>query len=135
MTNSDIVETGGCACGSVRFRVHGAPARVGICHCMTCRRVHGSAFGAYAIFMRDNVEITGTTQAWESSPPARRHFCATCGSVAFMAYVDSDEVDLPLGAFDQVGLYEPDYELFCARKEPWLPTGVRTEYDAGRQHT
>jgi hypothetical protein len=96
---------------------------------MTCRRVHGSAFGAYAMFARDAVEFTGPVQAWQSSVEGRRYFCPTCGSVAFMEYLGSDELDVPLGAFDNVGLYEPTYELWCRRKEPWLPKGVRTEYE------
>jgi hypothetical protein len=96
---------------------------------MTCRRVHGSAFGAYAMFARDAVEFTGPVQAWQSSAEGRRYFCPTCGSVAFMEYLGSDELDVPLGAFDNVGLYEPTYELWCRRKEPWLPKGVRTEYE------
>ncbi|CAB3787319.1 GFA family protein [Paraburkholderia fynbosensis] len=132
-TNSEPVEeTGGCACGALRFRVNARPRRVSLCHCMTCRRIHGNVFGGYAMFERSAVEFSGSTQAWQSSPGARRHFCPTCGSVAFMEYVSSDELDLPLGAFDRVGIYEPSYELWCCHKEPWLPAGVRDEYDEGR---
>lgn len=127
-----VEQTGGCACGAVRFRVSAAPTRVSLCHCMTCRRVHGSAFGAYAIFARDAVRFAGQTQAWQSSELGRRYFCPVCGSVAFMEYVGHDELDLPLGAFDNVGIYEPTYELWCCHKEPWLPKGVRTEYDEDR---
>ncbi|MPW15469.1 GFA family protein [Paraburkholderia sp. CNPSo 3157] len=126
------IHEGGCACGAVRFRAVGAPIRVGMCHCMTCRRVHGSAFGSYAIFRRDAVAFTGSTREWRSSEQGRRHFCPACGSVAFMMYADRDEIDVPLGAFDETGLFEPAYELWCIRKEPWLPRGVRPEYDAER---
>jgi hypothetical protein len=52
-----------------------------------------------------------------------------------MEYLDGDELDVPLGAFDHVGLYEPTYELWCRHKEPWLPAGVRTEYDEDRPTT
>jgi len=122
-------QTGGCACGAVRFRASEEPRRVSLCHCMTCRRVHGSAFGAYAMFSRDAVKFSGPVQAWQSSQQGRRYFCPTCGSVAFMEYAGSDELDIPLGAFDRAGIYEPTYELWCCHKEPWLPKGVRTEYE------
>jgi hypothetical protein len=125
---SQTGQTGGCACGAVRFRVSAEPRRVSLCHCMTCRRVHGSAFGAYAMFARAAVEFSGPIHVWGSSPEGRRYFCPTCGSVAFMEYAGSDELDIPLGAFDNTGLYEPTYELWCCHKEPWLPKGVRTEY-------
>ncbi|HZZ10219.1 MAG TPA: GFA family protein [Paraburkholderia sp.] len=131
-TSEPVQETGGCACGAVRFRVSAPPGRVSICHCMTCRRIHGSAFGGYAMFERDAVQFSGPTQAWQSSPGAQRHFCPTCGSVAFMDSADSAELDIPLGAFDRTGIYTPTYELWCCHKEPWLPSGVRTEYGEGR---
>ncbi|ASW03606.1 hypothetical protein CJU94_35310 (plasmid) [Paraburkholderia aromaticivorans] len=98
----------------------------------TERRIHGNVFGGYAMFARSAVELSGRTQAWQSSPAAQRHFCPTCGSVAFMEYLESDELDLPLGAFDRVGTYEPTYELWCCHKEPWLPVGVRTEFEKDR---
>lgn len=123
---------GGCACGAFRCRASGEPRRVSLCHCMTCRRVHGSAFGAYAIFARENVEMSGRLETWRSSEKGRRHFCPVCGSVAYMEYASHAEVDLPLGAFDETGLFEPAYELWCTHREPWLPAGVRTEYPEDR---
>jgi hypothetical protein len=128
----DTVQEGGCACGAVRFRVGAAPRRVGMCHCMTCRRIHVSAFGVYAVFERGDVEFSGRTEAWHSSSEAWRHFCPVCGSVAFMEYPDTGEIDVPLGAFDKTGIYKPAYELWCRRREPWLPAGARTEYDEDR---
>ena len=125
---------GGCACGAVRFRANGPPMRVGMCHCMTCRQVHGSAFGSYAMFDGSAVTLTGNTREWRSSEKGRRHFCPRCGSVAFMMYVDREEIALPIGAFDDTGLFEPAYELWCKHKEPWLPRGVRPEYDEERAH-
>lgn len=44
--------TGSCLCGKVRFSVSGEPARVGICHCLDCRKHHGALFYAAAIFPR-----------------------------------------------------------------------------------
>ncbi|CAB3746643.1 GFA family protein [Paraburkholderia solisilvae] len=123
---------GGCACGALRFRAKGEPKRVGICHCMTCRRIHGSAFGSYAIYERDDIEWSGDTRAWKSSPLGRRHFCPACGSVAYMEYGDGSELDIPLGSFDRTGIFEPTYELWCCHREPWLPAGVRTEFDKDR---
>jgi hypothetical protein len=122
---------GGCACGAWRFSVTAVPVRVGLCHCMTCRRVHGSAFGTYAVFDRGNVDMSGPTQAWQSSQEGRRHFCPSCGSVAYMEY-NSGEIDLPLGAFDETGIFTPTYELWCMRREPWLSAGGRTEYREDR---
>jgi hypothetical protein len=129
---SEVIHEGGCACGAFRFRAKGRPIRVGMCHCITCRRVHGSAFGAYAIYPRDAVALRGDLATWRSSDEGRRHFCPACGSVAYMEFVSRDELDLPLGAFDETGLFAPDYELWVKHREPWLPQGVRPEYDEER---
>lgn len=129
---SAMVHEGGCACGAFRFRAAGPHKRVGMCHCMTCRRVHGSAFGAYVIYARGAVTMSGSVSTWQSSGQGRRHFCPLCGSVAYMEYLSRDEIDLPLGAFDQTGVFEPDYELWCRHREPWLQQGARPEYDEER---
>jgi hypothetical protein len=128
----DVAQTGGCACGAVRFYVSAAPERVGICHCMTCRRISGAPFAAFAIFHAKDVTIEGRTEAWHSSETGRRHFCPVCGSVAFIDGLDTDEVELPLGGFDCTGIYEPQYELWVRRRELWLEHGVRREYDGDR---
>ena len=53
--------TGGCLCGDVRFQASGRPYRVGICHCLDCRKHHGALFHASAIFPEDAVTIEGET--------------------------------------------------------------------------
>ncbi len=42
--------TGGCLCGNVRIVAQGAPYRVGLCHCLDCRKHHK---GASAMFPQD----------------------------------------------------------------------------------
>jgi hypothetical protein len=44
---------------------------------------------------------------------AQRHFCTVSDSVAFMDFAGSDELDLAVGGFDRIGIYEPTYELWC----------------------
>ena len=49
--------TGGCRCGDVRFVAKGQPYRVGICHCLHCRKHHGALFYAAAVFPAEAVTI------------------------------------------------------------------------------
>jgi hypothetical protein len=51
--------TGGCLCGNVRIVASGLPYRVGICHCLDCRKHHGALFHASAVFPQDAVTIDG----------------------------------------------------------------------------
>ncbi len=106
--------TGGCLCGTVRIEAAGAPKRVGICHCLDCRKHHGAVFYAAAIFASDAVRIAGETQDYEG-----RHFCPRCGSSVFAR--SGDEVEVHLGTLDAPDKFRPDYELWAVRREAWLP--------------
>ncbi|WP_250440645.1 GFA family protein [Caballeronia sp. AZ1_KS37] len=122
---------GGCACGAVRVRVAGAPKEVNLCHCMTCRRIHGAPFGVYAIFPRDAFAVTGETVAWASSATGRRHHCPLCGSPVYLAFDGVDEIEVPTGIFDETGLYPPQYEIWCKSAEPWHDAQGRPRFVRG----
>lgn len=70
--------TGGCLCGRVRIEASGRPYRVGICHCLDCRKHHGALFHASAIFPKDAVTINGETgdYAADVSACAAVHPCS-----------------------------------------------------------
>src|SRR5690606_28813964 len=53
--------TAGCLCGAVRLTATGAPWRVGLCHCLDCRKHHGALFHASAILPYTAVSLTGET--------------------------------------------------------------------------
>jgi len=106
--------TGGCLCGSVRIVATGAPNRVGICHCLDCRKHHGAPFYAAAIFPTDAVTTVGETRDY-----AGRHFCPTCGSSVFAR--TGDEIEVHLGALDEPNRLTPTYECWTVRRETWLP--------------
>lgn len=106
--------TGGCLCGDVRIRASGQPDRVGICHCLDCRKHHGALFYAAAIFPQDAVTVTGDTRAY-----AGRHFCPRCGSSVFAR--SGGEIEVHLGALDAPDQLTPGYECWTLRRESWLP--------------
>ncbi|KQT82492.1 GFA family protein [Aurantimonas sp. Leaf443] len=105
---------GGCLCGAVRLRATGRPYRVGLCHCLDCRKHHGALFHASAIFPASAVTVEGETGAY-----AGRHFCPRCGSSVFGR--SGDEVEVNLGALDAPDRLAPTYELWTVRRESWLP--------------
>ncbi|MGA0600325.1 GFA family protein [Caulobacter sp. KR2-114] len=105
---------GGCLCGDVRFVAAGRPYRVGVCHCLDCRKHHGALFHASAIFPAAAVTVDGETREY-----AGRHFCPRCGGSVFGR--SGDEVEVNLGALDQTDQFTPTYELWTVRREAWLP--------------
>jgi hypothetical protein len=119
--------TGGCLCGNVRIVATGQPYRVGLCHCLDCRKHHGALFHASAIFPQDAVSIEGETRDWKG-----RFFCPRCGSPVFGRW--DDEIGVNLGAFDAPDQLKPSYELWTIRRESWLPpfpVARRYERDRG----
>ena len=106
--------TGGCLCGDVRFIAAGEPNRVGVCHCLDCRKHHGALFHASAIFPAGAVTVSGETRDY-----AGRHFCPRCGSSVFGR--SGDEVEVNLGSLDAPNQFVPSYELWTIRRESWLP--------------
>lgn len=121
--------SGGCLCGAVRLVAVGQPFRVGICHCLDCRRHHGALFHASAIFPEQAVTITGETRDF-----AGRFFCPLCGSSVFSR--SGDEVEVNLGALDAPDQFVPTYELWTIRREAWLPPFPHTRrYERDRTGT
>ena len=106
--------TGGCLCGTVRIVASGRPYRVGICHCLDCRKHHGALFLATAIFPEQAVAISGETREYNG-----RCFCPRCGSSVFSR--SEDEIEVHLGALDAPNQLKPTYELWTVRRESWLP--------------
>ena len=119
--------TGGCLCGDVRIRASGEPYRVGLCHCLDCRKHHGALFAATAIFREDAVTVEGETREYQG-----RHFCPRCGSSVFAR--SADEVEVHLGALDAPDQLKPTYELWTVRRESWLPPfPLKTRYERDRE--
>ena len=106
--------TGGCLCGNVRIMTVGQPYRVGICHCLDCRKHHGALFYAAAVFPQDAVTVEGETAEYVG-----RHFCPRCGSSVFSRL--ADEIEVHLGALDAPDQLTPTYECWTVRREGWLP--------------
>ena len=106
--------TGGCVCGAVRIEVAAAPSRVGICHCVDCRKRQGAIFHTFAVFPLDAVTVTGETRAFKT-----RHFCPICGSSLFDRW--PDEFELHAGCLDAPNQFTPTYESWVIRREGWLP--------------
>lgn len=121
--------TGGCLCGSVRIVALGRPHRVGLCHCLDCRKHHGALFYAAAVFPRDAVAIEGETRAFRG-----RFFCPRCGSSVFAR--TGNETEVHLGTLDAPDQLMPTYETWTIRREAWLPAfPLERHYPRDREAT
>ena len=133
-----MVEThsGGCLCGSVRYRVEGPLRDVITCHCGECRRMHGGA-APYTACPADRLELVADDGlAWIASPAsttsAERAFCRHCGSSLFWRAPGRDTVSIAAGTVDEPsGLAASGHIWWDARADWEVPDGLPTRPAGG----
>ena len=93
--------SGGCLCGGVRYRVHGALRPVCYCHCDMCRRTSGHFVAATAAAAADLELVADGGLAWyRSSGHAERGFCSICGASVFWRQDGDETISIMAGTLD-----------------------------------
>lgn len=104
--------TGGCQCGTVRFRI-AKLGRASICHCRMCQKAFGGFFGPL-VGARGLEWTRGQPARFASSNVVKRGFCAKCGTP--LTYEYEGGVEVAIGALDDPELAPPTVELNPADK-------------------
>lgn len=120
----DMVLTGGCLCGEIRFEARGRPGAPHTCACGMCKTHSGGLVVAWVEYDRDKVTWVGPGGApatWRSSKGSSRAFCPTCGST-IGAIDDAPVVALVTGVFDEPGadVLKPQKHAFPKARPDWL---------------
>jgi hypothetical protein len=123
----NVKVTGQCHCGAIAYEAEVDPATVGVCHCLDCQRLTGSAFRANIPAPAPGFRLlkgkprqyvkTGTSGA------KRIHaFCETCGGPVY-----SCAAQIPLTYSLRVGALAQSHELgppvsqiWTKRRLPWI---------------
>ena len=118
---NEPIHSGGCLCGQVRWRAAAAPANVRVCHCRSCQRWTGAPFYARAIFLAGDIERTGETTRWPTSPRVDRLSCARCGTPLFAEPKDPPaRLGVALASFDDPRAVRPEVHIWTCEKLDWL---------------
>jgi hypothetical protein len=114
-----LEKTGRCLCGAVTVTATAVDPHVHACHCAMCRRWNGGP--AMASNCGTTVEIAGAENvtAYRSSAWAERAFCKTCGTNLFYRVVESDELIVNVGIFDDQSGLELAGEIFVDEQPGW----------------
>ena len=134
---------GGCACGTVRFRLTDDPIVVHCCHCRSCQRESGSAFALNAVIEADNVElVSGAPERIDTPSDSGKGQavlrCPVCKVALWSHYagVGAKANFIRVGALDDPDAFPPNVHIFTASKQPWvaLPTDAEAfaAYYSGR---
>lgn len=125
--------SGGCACGAVRYVVHGEPTVGQVCHCTFCQRRLASAFALVVAFPEDSIELEQGELAVreyrsdESKRWLRMSFCPKCGTtISHIAEVRPGYRSVAGGTFDDPTWFKIDRHIWVRSKLPWvaIPDGV-----------
>jgi hypothetical protein len=116
---------GSCLCGGVKYEIDGELGDFGYCHCTSCRKAGGSAFGANVPVDRASFRLIQGAEllrAFESSPGKLRVFCSTCGSPMY-AYLEKspDVLRVRLGSLDTPFQGRPRAHTWVSDKAAWEP--------------
>jgi len=115
--------TGQCLCGAIAFQVEGELGPIVNCHCLKCRRWHGSAFRTRSAVESKKFKWTKGKELlskYHSSERIIKTFCSVCGSNLISILEDNpDYIGLPIGALEQDPGNRPLANIFVDSKAPW----------------
>ena len=102
---SDVLLTGSCLCGAVRYELTDAPYWAHACHCSRCRKITGSPFAANAFVPLESLRYVAGKAHLNSYriPKADRFthtFCKLCGSTLPSPNPSKSRVVIPMGSLD-----------------------------------
>lgn len=117
---------GGCACGSVRYRLTAPPMFIHCCHCRDCQRQTGSAFVINALIETDRIDILSgepkpVPVPTDSGSPHDIHRCPNCQTALWSDYGRRPALRfVRVGTLDDPTAIEPDVHIYVRSKLPWV---------------
>lgn len=121
--------TGGCLCGSIRYRGSSEPLWMGHCHCNMCRRWTGSTTFTGVAFAPENFEWTkGEPAFYQSSNDILHGFCPDCGS-PLSFHRGTLRVTVTAGTLDHLERVKPTFHICSENELDW----ARFDDDLPRQ--
>lgn len=113
--------SGGCQCGSVRYRCTELLDTSHICHCRMCQKAAGNFFAALVGVPRAAMTWTrGTPTLFASSDKVARGFCNQCGTPLTYDYLASDSLNITTGSLDNPAALPPNMQFGIEGLMPWF---------------
>lgn len=119
-----MVWTGKCLCGRVRFEFDVEPIASVSCHCRDCQYVSGGHPAVVVAVQASSLRVEGEPREYrseaDSGAEVYRTFCPNCGTPLFAGNERSpDVVAIKLGALDNPEAYPPKVHIWTSSAQPW----------------
>lgn len=117
------MKTGSCQCKAVTYEIASDPCDCNYCCCSICRRLTGSAMGAYGVVKKNEFtwKKSDELKCYQQNENLQRYFCASCGSFILSIHsLDKVHHYLSLGSLDSHDNIEIKYQQFSKSKVPWF---------------
>lgn len=131
VTIPELPLTGGCQCGAVRYRIDGRPLAFYLCHCTSCQKQSGSAFGESLQVQLADLHIDGETSSFVRDTGSGRQmegvFCPACGTRILHKIVGAATAgNIRAGTLDDSSWLSPAAHLWVCARQSWvtLPDGA-----------
>lgn len=127
------VGKGSCLCGAVRVSVPEMNVHAGTCHCGMCRKWTGGPLFAVDCGSEVSFEGMENVTAYNSSEWAERGFCKKCGSHLFYRLKQGNRYIVPVGLFDNSGMFIFDHQIFIDEKLAFYTFANQTKNMTGAE--
>jgi hypothetical protein len=134
---ADLLLTGGCLCGGVRYEIGEPLVSASYCHCKRCQRRTGTAAAVSARIAPGSLQIVEgqeLVRCWQPDDGFAKCFCSRCGGALWSRSPDDPErISVRLGTFDDDPGVRPSYRQFVAYAAAWeaIPDDGLTRYPEG----
>jgi hypothetical protein len=120
-----VPREGGCACGTVRYRLASDPLFTHCCHCLNCQRQTGSAFVINLLIEADRLVLLAGEPEPVDVPrddgSTQRIFrCPACQVAVFSQYTHPEVRFVRAGTLDDPASVVPDVHIFTKSKVGWV---------------
>lgn len=121
---ANLILSGSCLCGAVRYEITGDAGQFWHCHCQRCRKATGTGHASNIIMKPESVDWTSGNDRLQyyKVPDAKRFatvFCRICGSLMPRVAQDLSIAVIPAGTLDDDPGIRPDGRIFQDSRAPW----------------
>jgi hypothetical protein len=116
--------TGACLCGAVTYLSDTAPAVVGHCHCVDCRKSSGTGHCTHLVVPKDRFSVDGEVRFYDkpadSGNTVSRGFCPICGSAVYSTNSGMPDMVFPrASSLDDPEIAKPSLVVYASRAASW----------------